>query len=151
HRPLGGGVMVRNTPDVLMFNRVLGLGVSQPATERDLDDAIAWFDHAGARRFMVQVAPVARPAELVSWLEARRFHRHNHWIRLARDLSAPFDAPTTDLRVAPFGTEHADEFGRMEAEAFGHPPELAGLSACLVGQPGWSFFGAFDGDRLVSV
>ena len=151
HRPLGAGILVHATADVLMFNRVLGLGVAAPATERDLDEATAHFVRAGARRFMVQVAPHARPPELPDWLTARGFHRHNHWIRLARELSAPFEAPRTDLRVAPFGAAHAQEFGRMEAEAFGYPPELADLSACLVGRPGWGFWGAFDGDALVSV
>ena len=150
HRPLGGGLLVHSAGDVLMFNRVLGLGVSAAATERDLDDALATFQATGARRFMVQVAPNAQPPDLARWLTERGFYRHNHWIRLARDLS-PVDAQPTDLRVAPFGVELADEVGRMVAEAFGYPPELSGLSSCLVGRPGWSFFGAFDGDALVSV
>lgn len=147
---LGSGLLVHAAADVLMFNRVLGLGVESPATERDLDVATARFESTGARRFMVQVAPIARPEQLVRWLAKRGFHHHNHWIRLVRDVSG-VPAAATDLRVAEFGAAHADEFGRMEAGAFGHPPELAGLSACLVGQPGWRFFGAFDGERLVSV
>jgi GNAT superfamily N-acetyltransferase len=148
--PLGSGFLVHAAADVLMFNRVVGLGVGSPASEADLDQAVAHFEAAGARRFMVQVAPHARPGTLLDWLAARGFYRHNHWIRLVRDTSA-VESVRTELRVSEFGEAHADEFGRMEAEAFGHPPELAGLSACLVGQPGWRFFGAFDGDALVSV
>jgi len=151
HLDLGGGVMVRAAADVLAFNRVLGLGMAQPATERDLDEAIAYFDHAGARRFMVQVAPGATPAEFVPWLEARGFYRHNHWMRLARDLAAPFDPPRTDLRVTTFGAAHAETFGRIVQEAYGYAAELARMNASLVGRPGWRFFGAFDGDTLVSV
>ena len=147
HRPLGDGVMVHAGADVLMFNRVLGLGMTETATDDLIDEAIAHFTATGARRFMVQVAPGASPP-LVGWLEARGFYRHNHWIRLARDL-APCPMPATDLRVGRIGSEHADAFGRLAAEAFGHPPSLAGLSACLVGRAGWSFFGAFDGDALV--
>ena len=149
HRPLGDGILVHAAADVLMFNRVLGLGVTAPTRERDIDDAIEVFTGTGARRFMVQVAPSAQPAPLVAWLEARGFYRHNHWIRLARELS-PCAAPISELRVSTFGLEHANEFGQLGAEAFGHPPELAGLSACLVGAPGWTFFGAFDGDTLVA-
>ena len=148
--PLGSGVLVHAAADVLMFNRVVGLGVGSPASAADLDQAVARFEAAGARRFMVQVAPHARPDGLVDWLAARGFHRHNHWVRLVRD-TAPVAQVHTELRVSEFGRAHAEEFGRLEAEAFGHPPELAGLSACLVGQPGWRFFGAFDGPALVSV
>jgi GNAT superfamily N-acetyltransferase len=150
HRPLGGGLLIHSRPDVLMYNRVLGLGVAQPARESDVDEAIERFRRVGARRFMIPVAPGARPDGFVGWLEARGFYRHNHWIRLARELSEPIPEPSTTLRVSAFGAEHADEFGRLEAEAFGHPPELAGFSSSLVGRPGWSFAGAFDGDQLVS-
>ncbi len=151
HRSLGGGLLVQASADVLMFNRVLGLGVTEPARESDLDEAIEHFQRTGARRFMIPVAPGAQPESFVGWLEARRFYRHNHWIRLARDLTDSIPERRTDLRVANFGLERASEFGRMEAEAFGYPPELAEFSSSLVGRPGWNFFGAFDGDRLVSV
>ena len=147
HRPLGDGLLVHATADVLMFNRVLGLGVATPARERDVDDAVEHFTRTGARRFMVQVAPSAQPATFVSWLEARGFYRHNHWIRLARDLSAPFPEPRSDLRILPIGRQHAGAVGRMGAEAFSYPPELAAFTSCLVGSDGWTFFGAFaDGD-----
>src|SRR4249920_3410701 len=111
HRSIGGGFLVHAAADVLIFNRVLGLGVASPASERDLDDAITHFTRAGARRFMVQVAPHAEPAELVSWLAARGFHQHNHWIRLTRDLTPASPKQRTDLRVAIIGREYADRVG----------------------------------------
>jgi GNAT superfamily N-acetyltransferase len=151
HADLGDGLLVRAGPDVLMFNRVLGLGVRRPVRETELDEAVRVFQESGAPRFMIPIAPLARPPEFATWLAARGFHEHNHWIRLVRDLTEPLPEPRTDLRVAPFGTEHAETFGRMEAEAFGHPPELAELNSCLVGRPGWSFVGAFEGETLVSV
>ena len=47
HRPLGGGVLVHAAVDVLMFTRVLGLGVPEPASEFDLDAAIEHFTRTG--------------------------------------------------------------------------------------------------------
>lgn len=138
------------TFDVLMHNRVVGLGVAEPADPAIVDRAEARFRALGAKRFMIPVAPGAEPADFTDILAARGFYRHNHWIRLVRDAGEPAAAPC-DLRVAPFGREHADEFGRIEAEAFGHPPEVAAWNAALVGRPGWQFFGAFDGDALVAV
>ena len=149
--PLGSGLLVHADADVLMFNRVLGLGLASPATERDLDEASARFTQTGARRFMVQVAPNAGPPELMSWLEARGFYRHNHWIRLARDLAGDDAEASTDLLIAPIGREHAAEVGRMGAEAFGYPAELAAFTSCLVDRTDWTFFGAFDGETLAGV
>lgn len=151
HRPLGAGILVHAAADVLMFNRVLGLGVAFPAAERDLDEATAEFTRTAAKRFMVQVAPSAQPPELVGWLTARGFYRHNHWIRLARDLAAGAPEPRTPLRIVPIGREYAGDVGRLGAEAFGYPPALAAFSSCLVGRKGWTFFGAFDGDTLAGV
>jgi len=136
--------------DVLMFNRVIGLGVEEPARLELVDEAEARFRALGAKRFMIPVAPGAEPADFTDRLAERGFYRHNHWIRLVRDAAEP-PAAKTDLRVAPFGRERADEFGRLEVEAFGHPPEVARWNAAVVGRPGWTFFGAFDGERLAGV
>ena len=151
HQPLGSGLLVHAAADVLMFNRVLGLGVSAPARERDLDDAIARFTETGARRFMVPVAPNARPPEFESWLNARGFYRHNHWIRLARDLAVDAPRPRSELKIVTIGREHAEGVGRLGAEAFGYPPELSAFTSCLVGREGWTFFGAFGTDTLAGV
>jgi GNAT superfamily N-acetyltransferase len=150
HRRLGGGLLVHASVDVLMFNRVLGLGVTVPALERDVDQALEHFRLTGARRCMIQVAPGAEPSGLIEWLEARGFYRHNHWIRLVRELSEPIPLAPTNLRLAQFGAEQALEFGRLEAEAFQHPLDVAEFTAGLVGRSGWEFFGAFEGDDLVA-
>jgi GNAT superfamily N-acetyltransferase len=150
-----GGVLLAHAAalDVLMYNRLVGLGVAEPARLEIVDEAEARFRALGAKRFMVPVAPGAEPAGLEDQLAARGFYRHNHWIRLARDLvaSGSLPAPRTDLRIATLGPEHAEAFGQLEAEAFGHPPEVAAWNAAMVGRPGWTFFGAFDGATLAAV
>lgn len=136
--------------DVLMHNRVVGLGVEVPARMETVDAAEARFRALGAKRFMVPLAPGAEPADLADRLAARGFYRHNHWIRLVREAADP-PVASTDLRVAPLGAAQAAEFGRLEAEAFGHPPEIAAWHAALVGRDGWNFYGAFDGGTLAGV
>lgn len=138
--------------DVLMYNRLLGLGVDAPADLDVVDGVEARFRELGAKRFMVPLAPFAEPAELAAHLEARGFRRHNHWIRLVRDLDGEAGAELrTDLRVAELGAAHAEAFGQLEAAAFGHPPEVATWNAAMVGRPGWTFFGAFAGETLAAV
>lgn len=136
--------------DVLAFNRVIGLGVTSPADLGGLDAAEARFRRLGAKRFMVPLAPGAEPADLADQLTARGFYRHNLWIRLVRETG---DVPEalTGLRIAELGAAHAEEFGRVNADAFKHPPAIAAWNARLVGRPGWRFFGAFDGDALLGV
>ena len=148
-RALGAGQLAWANMDVLVFNMVLGLGVEAPATEADLDEALAVYAERRSVRCMVSLPPCAQPPELAQWLEARGFYRHNHWIRLARDAS-PLETPPTNLDIGVFGRERADEFGAVASEAFGFPVALAPMLSGVVECPGWHHFGAFEGSQLVA-
>lgn len=145
---LGGALLVHaGATDVLMFNRVLGLGALEPPSGEPLDHARERFLAVGAKRFMVQVAPGPWAAELEALLTARGYRRHNHWIRLARD-ARPAAPPSTDLRIDPMPDAYAMEFGGLIAQVFAYPPEAVAWTAALFGRPGWRFFGAFEGAAL---
>jgi GNAT superfamily N-acetyltransferase len=147
--PVGSGIAVRaSRVDVLSYNRVVGLGVGEPARSADLDDAIAFFRDAGVPRMMVNLAPTATP-RLEEWLAERGFALHNHWIRLWRDTSVPVTA-APDPRVRPIGREHAMSFGRTDVEAYRHPEALSPLIATTVGLPGWRHWAAFEGEEAVA-
>src|SRR5262245_8989895 len=46
------------------FNRVIGLGLEQPANRRSVEQMVAAFRAARSRHFSIQVAPGAQPSEL---------------------------------------------------------------------------------------
>jgi GNAT superfamily N-acetyltransferase len=147
-RPIGSGLAVRASGvDILMYNRVVGLGDEALACASDLDEAIDFFREAAVPRIMVNVAPSAT-LELPTWLEARGFYLHNHWIRLWRDGALPV-VGTPEPRVRPIGREHAEAFARTDVEAFGHPEALIPWIAATVGLPGWRHWAAFDGGEPV--
>jgi hypothetical protein len=60
----GGATVLRvpEAPESPMLNRVVGLGIEAPASEADVDDALAAIG-PGVTRY-VAVAPRAQPAEL---------------------------------------------------------------------------------------
>ena len=147
--PVGAALVAHANLDVLMFNIVLGLGIAAPATEADLDEALRIYESKRARRCMVPVAPCAQPRELARWLEARGFYRHDHWIRLVRDVSPLAPCPTR-LDIGVFGRERSEEYGHLVGEALGHPAALAPMVSGVLERDGWHHFGAFDGSRLVA-
>src|SRR3954467_7283386 len=53
------------------FNRAIGLGVFEPATERALDEVLERCESAKPREFWLHLNPVAKPAQLSDWLSAR--------------------------------------------------------------------------------
>ena len=131
--------------DVLALNRIVGLGLVEPATAGDLDAALQWFHEAGVPRAFVQVAPHAEPDMLAAWLQARGLTYYNNWVRLWRDTTPLPPQPTT-LRVEQVGADLADLFGRIVAEAFHMPIDAGGWVTSTFGQPGWRHYMAFDGD-----
>lgn len=130
--------------DVPLFNRVIGIGVHRPATERELDAALARFHQAHIRNFAIQVSPGAQPSQLGEWLAARQLAVRDNWAKLARsgDPEAPV---TTDLRIEQIGAARAGTFGRVACEAFRMPPHLEHWLAATVGAPGWIHYLAWDG------
>ena len=135
--------------NVALFNRVVGLGLTEPVTEALLDDIMALYLPTG-NMFMVQVVPHAQPATLSEWLMARGFLAHGNWTKLQR---GPEPLPvTTDLRVEPVGPEYAEVFAEIVSLAYGIPPEEVALRLfmqSIVGRAGWQTFMAFDGARPI--
>jgi len=130
--------------DNLMYNRALGVGLKEAATETLLDDVLDHFRRAGSQRYFVQIAPGALPRELPWWLEARGLVLHNRWAKLHRDAGASPHAKT-DWRIEAIDRSEAGTFGEIVAGAFGHGEPLSEWYASMVGLDGWRHYLAFDG------
>lgn len=148
----GGAVAgLVSSVDALSLNRVVGLGVSTPATESQLDRILAFARAGGVKRIFLQIAPTARPSGLTAWLEARGAQTYNRWVRMWRDTAAPLgELRATDLTIQELGPGDAGAFAGLVREAFGFPPAVDGWIAGAVGRPGWSHYGAWDGSELVA-
>jgi hypothetical protein len=136
--------------DTPFFNRILGLGVGSPATESMLDEGLAVFEKAGCKNYMVQLSPLAQPAEIPEWLLARGITPSRNWAKMYRG-NDPAPVILTDLRVEKIGVNQADAFASVVLSAFEMPAVLRPLMKGPVGQPGWQHYMAFDGEKPVSV
>ncbi len=129
--------------DVLAFNRVVGLGMSEPATEEHLDELVSYYQRRKVKRFFVQVCPAASPAKLPAWLEKRGFTYYNNWVKLWRGVE-PCQPVDTDLRVRRIGKTHAASFARILVTSFNWPRPLESWVTQMIGRPGWRHYMAFD-------
>ena len=148
-RELGGAyALSAPTLDTLMFNRVVGLGMSRPATDALLDAIIA---HYGERQapFEINLCPLAEPGDLPTRLAARGLgapFSHVKWVRGIQ--TAPPQAWTLRLeRVKP---RQARAFASIAAEGFatGLPSARDWFAGC-VGRPGWTHYVTWEGDEPV--
>jgi GNAT superfamily N-acetyltransferase len=135
--------------DVLALNRVLGLGLWQPASDASLDDLVQLCAEVRAPRYFVQLNPVAKPSDLPERLERRGFRHYNNWMKLFRDATPP-PAASTDLTVRRIDEHDAQAFAQVVADCFSWPAATHDWIASLVGRPGWHHYLALDASRPVA-
>ncbi|MBO7745405.1 GNAT family N-acetyltransferase [Paenibacillus sp. MWE-103] len=140
------GLADRGTP-IAEFNRVLGLGIDEPASEDELERAIAWMKEHAVPSHALQLAPTARPEGLPQSLEARGYRRTgNGWAKYYRDASPAEGHPIpTALEVKLVRPEDAAHFGQVVQAGFGLPAAVADWQSALVGRPKWNVYAAYDG------
>ncbi len=141
---IGGATVIQVPagPETPMLNRVVGLGIDRPATEDDVDAALATI-RSGVT-FYVAVASRAQPAELPSWLEARGLEPGWGWMSFGRSPDHP-PAVETSLRLVRAETrEDAAAFARIQRIAYELPEALEPVIA-LAPERGWEVWLALDG------
>jgi GNAT superfamily N-acetyltransferase len=140
---VGGGacVAIPALRDVLMVNRMLGLGVETPATEAHLDE-IADFFAAARTRYYVSASRAAG-RELEPLLRAHGFEPGYAWAIFRRRVE-PYLAET-GLRVEQ--ARAGADFGTIVAAAYEFPPDVGAAIAALPGRTRWHCYVAYAGDE----
>ena len=125
------------------LNRIVGLGVDGPASEEQLDGAIAAMS---GLRYYVSVSPTARPDAIGDWLTARGFRPSWGWMQFRRGVE-PVPDISTALAQAEIGPERAQEFARLVRAAYGLPEALEEILAAIPGHAQWTCWLAYAGDE----
>ena len=132
--------------DTLNLNRVLGLGLDDPASPEILD-AIAALYARRQRSFGVEVGSWARPAELVTWLKARRMRRVFDTALYVKGLSGTVE-PSRYATVRRAATPaECDQAARICCTVFRMAPPVVALLAGLQDDSRWRHWLVFDGER----
>lgn len=144
-----GWFLCAPTIDILLFNRLVGLGLRQPARRNDLEGGLDRFRAAGLKGYGVQLSPRAMPDGLPEWLSAAGLVRRDSWSKCYR-AAGGVPSITTDLRVEEIGPERGGTAASIVCAAFGMPAEREPWLASVVGRPGWHHYVAFDGSEAVA-
>ncbi|HEY4226897.1 MAG TPA: hypothetical protein VGM49_01055 [Candidatus Limnocylindrales bacterium] len=148
---IGGAVAFALTGlDNAFFNRVVGLGIDQPATRADVARAAKWFHGLSRTWSVMTVAETAKPSELADWAQAEGYFVSRSWPKLWRPLDGDLPIASTDIRLLPIGREHVEAFERITVQAFDFPEQVGPLASGAIGRDGWTHYLGFDGDTPVS-
>jgi hypothetical protein len=131
------------------FNRVLGLGVKEEATRRQVQELVREYTRLGVT-FVIHLAPYARPAELALWLAEEGLRLESNWLIMRRDpvLPPPKDS-ASPFRVVTAVKADAEIFARTLCAGYGMPDDWAPLYQGFVGRERWQHLLAFDGNQAI--
>jgi GNAT superfamily N-acetyltransferase len=149
---IGGGVVWATKDDMSggFFSRAVGQGVTEPVSAAVVDEVLSFARDTGTPLFAMQLAPNAVTPDVAELLADRGLHPGRTWDKLVRDDSPPPTAET-DLRIEQLGPELAREYGELMLVGFGLPESARPFAEAPPTLPGWTTYGAFDGDTVVGV
>jgi hypothetical protein len=135
------------------FSRVIGLGVTQPATETAIDDILVAYREAGIEMFLLQSLPQCRPATFESWLHERGLEPFDAQERVVRGRE-PYQGPAPvfsarRFQVEPVAAETADEWAGFLQRVY--RLDTGNWLQRLIGRSGWHpYIAREDGDIVAA-
>jgi hypothetical protein len=132
------------------FSRVIGLGVTAPASAAAVDEILDGYERAGITMFLFQSLPHCIPAGYGTWLRERRLEPFDAQDRIIRDSSplvAP--APPTERRLSVERVTHAtaDEWAAFLQRVY--RLDTGPWLQQLIGRAGWHQYVAREDGRIV--
>ncbi len=151
-RRSGAVLLIAGNSPTLPINRVIGLGLGAPLTERELDDVIGEYAAAGVERFIVQWSPAAQPAVAHDWFLERSFTVLARPITKLYRRAGAMHAIVADplLTVREIEPRYAQTFEDLVAAPLGVPEGLGPGIRSTIGLPGWRFYLVYDGHRPIA-
>lgn len=148
-----GEVVVLTSPVIPFshFNRVMGLGLTQPVTEKELDEILAFFQAENIKRLELHHIPYTRPPQLVDWLTARGLRIVSGWDRVYRGnepLADKTEMPPA-MRVEKVTHATMEEWATFLVTMYNLQPTKP-LLLSLAERRGWHHYGLRDKDRIVA-
>lgn len=133
-----------------IFNRVIGLGNTTPATNRDLDQIVGVYRAAGLKNWWIHVSPDAQPETLDEMLSMRGFTlaKRKTWAKVVRDNS-PIVKMKTSLEIRTIRPGEEPALAGALCAAFGMPKTAAPWLARVAATKGWKAVAAFEGGTLI--
>jgi GNAT superfamily N-acetyltransferase len=148
---IGGGVVLSVRNDVTNYwSKALGFGFAEPVTAELVAEITAFYRDQGTKLATLQLAPAVLPVDWDAICKAEGLTPGGTWVKLAR-LAGLVESPRTDMRVGIAGSADAEEWWSVLLQGFGMAElGLDRMAEGLLERPGWTAYGAWDGDQMVA-
>jgi hypothetical protein len=142
-------VFARPVSSTLNMNRVIGLGVAEPATESALTEICEFYGSSGSA-FGIEVSPLAQPRELRDWLKWRRIRRGTATAMHYRRSEA-MEVVTQGFSVGRAPLAQRDVVAHICCEVFRMPDPVRSIISATAQVTEWRQWLAYkDGDPIAA-
>jgi hypothetical protein len=135
-------VLARALTSSLNLNRIIGLGVMEPASERVLDSLTDLYAQQSLS-FAIELSPRAEPQQLAEWLRARQLRKVMATAMHYR-VAEPMAAEASVLRVVQARPEDCDLVASICCDVFKMPPAAHAMISATGRLPQWRRWLAYD-------
>jgi ribosomal protein S18 acetylase RimI-like enzyme len=133
----------------LILNRVIGLGVCEPAADGVLDALDDVYRRGAVDTYAAEVSPAGQPADLPQRLRSRGFIPFKYTTMLYRPV-APVASPPTAFRVRRVGQALAHVFAELTCTVFQFGEPFRTLLQATFRSDDWQHWMAFDDEQPVA-
>lgn len=133
------------------FSRAIGLGVTAPATEADVDGVLALWERIGISMYLVQSMPHCAPAAYTDWLRDRGLEPFDQQDRIVRTQGSATADPVRsgrELTVERVRPETANEWSQFLQRVY--RLDTGPWLPQLVDRPGWHQYVAREHGEVVA-
>jgi hypothetical protein len=134
------------------FSRAIGLGVTNPATEEQLDAILAFWAELGVDMFLLQSMPECEPADYGNWLSERGLGAFDAQDRVVRGgephVAGTVAARSRDVKVEAVTSESAVEWSDFLQAVY--RLDAGPWLPHLIGRPGWHQYIAREAGEIVA-
>lgn len=141
-------IVAGSVTSTLNMNRVIGLGVAEPATETLVDHIVGIYgQHELA--FGIEIGPFAQPVELAGWLRSRRIRR-GFPTAIHYRPAEPIEIRESPPSVVRAASSDRGAVADICCSVFGMPEVAHALIAGTADIPEWRQWLVYSGDRPIA-
>jgi len=149
YRFIGGGLAInfRKMP-VPLFNRVIGLGLSEPLTQHIIDEVKSFYTQK--EKYIVHFSSPVRPANADTLLQQNGFYPAGAWERIVRDNSPLYisNEADTGIEVKQVDSSLKEPWVEFLIDTYGY--DFYWWPRAFAAQKGWKHYVALRKDTIIA-
>jgi hypothetical protein len=148
HVAIGGGMAIKfQKKPVPLFNRVIGLGLTQPLTQQVIDSIKAFYTQH--EKYLVHFSLPMQPANADSLLKQNGFYLAGAWERIVRDNTRlPNDSIVNDIEVQLLNDSLTENWVKFLIDTYGY--DFYWWPRAFAHQKGWKHYVALRGNQIIA-